>query len=220
MITIELNRLVKNDLLWDFEYDFYTDDISIKKQFQKLFQDYYFFDEIGFETIGRFKQRLMTRLNLKMPYYKQLYYTELKSRDIEFLLNKDYRETMRKVKDNSKTSRGTNENNGTNSSTTEGNNMNTSSNISDGVAKPSLKEGFVTSVSKDTNNANLSENSNVNGSFEGSETNHDNEEYELVGKGNIGVTSSAELLQKWREVLLNINEMIINECRDLFMLVY
>ena len=34
------------------------------------------------------------------------------------------------------------------------------------------------------------------------------------------VASSAELLQKWREVLINIDEMIIKDCHDLFMQVY
>ena len=43
---------------------------------------------------------------------------------------------------------------------------------------------------------------------------------ELISKGNIGITSSAELLKQWRQVLINIDEMIIEECRDLFMLLY
>ena len=46
------------------------------------------------------------------------------------------------------------------------------------------------------------------------------ETHTVTGKGNIGVTSSAELLEQWRNVLINIDKMIIDECRDLFMLVY
>ena len=42
----------------------------------------------------------------------------------------------------------------------------------------------------------------------------------LKSQGNIGVTSSAELLEKWREVLINLDEIIIEDCRDLFMQIY
>ena len=46
------------------------------------------------------------------------------------------------------------------------------------------------------------------------------ESHTIIGKGNIGTTSSAELLSKWREVLINIDRLIIDECKDLFMLIY
>ena len=46
------------------------------------------------------------------------------------------------------------------------------------------------------------------------------EKTDLLSQGNIGITSSAELLQKWREVLINIDEIIIEDCRDLFMKIY
>ena len=53
-----------------------------------------------------------------------------------------------------------------------------------------------------------------------STSNTGREETTLVSKGNIGVTSSAELLQKWREVLINIDELIFEDMQDLFMMVY
>ena len=59
----------------------------------------------------------------------------------------------------------------------------------------------------DTSNSNVS-------------TESEKESTTLVSRGNIGTTSSAELLQKWREVLINIDEMIIEDCRELFMLIY
>ena len=42
----------------------------------------------------------------------------------------------------------------------------------------------------------------------------------LLSQVNIWVTSSAELLQKWRDVLINIDEMIIKDCHGLLMHVY
>lgn len=220
MITIELNRLVKNKILWDFDYDFYTDDEEIKKNFQSKFEDYYFFDEIGYETIGRFKHRLKTLLNMKMPYYKQLYITELKSKDIEFLVNKDYKETINRVNKDTRESRGTGGTIGTNESMTNGTNNNKQSSIDSGISKVNLADGFLTHASQDTNNASYNERNSSENNYDNTEINNRNEEYVLIGKGNIGVTSSAALLQEWREVLINIDEMIIQECRMLFMQVY
>ena len=63
--TIELDSMVrdKNFNLFSFEYDFYTDDINIRKKFEQKFIDRYRFHEIGFETVARFKHYLKTTLN-------------------------------------------------------------------------------------------------------------------------------------------------------------
>ena len=42
----------------------------------------------------------------------------------------------------------------------------------------------------------------------------------LVSQGNIGITSSAELVQKWRDSVINLMQMLLESCRDLFMLVF
>ena len=43
--TIELYRLIedKHFNIFDFEYDFYSDDIEIRKNFEKKFEDYFYF---------------------------------------------------------------------------------------------------------------------------------------------------------------------------------
>ena len=92
--TLELNKLDRDEMfcIFDFDYDFYDD--LMKANFERKFIDHYYFYEIGFETIERFKHRLKTRLNEIYPYYSQLYNTELKSKNINFLLNKDLKETF------------------------------------------------------------------------------------------------------------------------------
>ena len=94
--TIDVYTLLKdnNFKVFNFDYDFYTDDPNIKQAFETKFIDRYMFNEIGFETVSRFKHYLKERLNSIAPYYKQLYETELKSKDIQFLLNKDLKETF------------------------------------------------------------------------------------------------------------------------------
>ena len=77
-------------------------------------------------------------------------------------------------------------------------------------------ERYASSANKDTNSTNYNDNSNSNSN----QNSQGNEKTELISQGNIGTTSSAELLEKWRNVLINIDEMIINDLQDLFMQVY
>ena len=204
--TIELDSMVrdKNFNLFSFEYDFYTDDINIRKKFEQKFIDRYRFHEIGFETVGRFKHYLKASLNEIAPYYRQLYESELRCNDIDFMLNKDYTETFIKNIDSLSKS--------TETQNSNYNDLTNESNINDGVSDVELTKGNLTSV---TGNENTST-SNGTGTSE----NTQNENYTLTGKGNIGITSSAELLQKWREVMINIDKMILDDLSDLFMSIY
>ena len=276
--TIDVYTLLKdnNFKVFNFDYDFYTDDPNIKQAFETKFIDRYMFNEIGFETVSRFKHYLKERLNSIAPYYKQLYETELKSKDIEFLLNKDLKETfireieLEKNATNDTTMSTTNDT--TSSSTENSNNSLTSntienndttgnetksdnlvsdfkeSNLDNGNADLSLNQGYLTNVNNkhdvttSTSNNTLNENkensltssmqdektsnlstklksTGVNNSIN-NENENQTETTTLISRGNIGVTSSAELLKQWREVLINIDNLIIEECRDLFMSIY
>ena len=201
--TIELDTLLRdtNFILFNFDYDFYTDNIEIKKKFEQKFIDRYRFNEIGFETVARFKHYLKTSLNEIAPYYKQLYESELRCNDIDFMLNKDYTETFIKNIDSLSKS--------TESQNSSYNDLTNESNINDGVSDVSLSQGNLTSVMGNENTAT----SNGTGTSE----NTQNENYTLTGKGNIGITSSAELLQKWREVMINIDQLMLDDLADLFM---
>lgn len=204
--TIELNTLLRdtNFILFNFDYDFYTDNVEIKKKFEQKFIDRYRFNEIGFETVARFKHFLKTSLNEIAPYYKQLYESELRCNDIDFMLNKDYTETFIKNIDSLSKS--------TETQNSNYNDLTNESNINDGVSDVELTKGNLTSVTGSENT------SNVNGT--GSSENKQKESYTLTGQGNIGITSSAELLQKWREVMINIDQMILDDLKDLFMSIY
>ena len=218
--------------MFNFEYPFYIDDEEAKTKFEEKFMLYYWNCEIGFETFARFQKALQARLTIKMPYYQQLYETELACQDINFLLNKDLRETFtREINTENETS-GTNNtkqtSNNESSLNQEGTTTNThkESSISDGVSTSSLVDGYLTGVSSDngSNSTSGTTNSTDNLTSEGTLSQSENgktvEKTDLLSQGNIGITSSAELLQKWREVLINIDEIIIEDCRDLFMKIY
>ena len=208
--TIELRALNNPPFfkLFDFEYDFYEE--SKKEQFEQKFIDYFYMREIEHETTEEFKHELRTKLNLIAPYYKQLYETELKSKNIEFLLNKDLKETfIREVEsDTESLSNFNNESSGKAKAETLSTTNDTPQNRIDDLDK------YISSASKDKNTSDTS--SSDNGSSISQNSNTAKEETTLISKGNIGTTSSAQLLRDWREVLINIDMMILEECEELF----
>ena len=208
--TIELRALNNPPFfkLFDFKYDFYEE--SKKEQFEQKFIDYFYMREIEHATAEEFKHELRTKLNLIAPYYKQLYETELKSKNIEFLLNKDLKETfIREVEsDTESLSNFNNESNGKAKVETLSTTNDTPQNRIDDLDK------YISSASKDKNTSDTS--SSDNGSSISQNSNTAREETTLISKGNIGTTSSAQLLRDWRDVLINIDMMISEECEELF----
>ena len=208
--TIELRALNNPPFfkLFDFKYDFYEE--SKKEQFEQKFIDYFYMREIEHATAEEFKHELRTKLNLIAPYYKQLYETELKSKNIEFLLNKDLKETfIREVEsDTESLSNFNNESSGKAKVETLSTTNDTPQNRIDDLDK------YISSASKDKNTSDTS--SSDNGSSISQNSNSAKEETTLISKGNIGTTSSAQLLRDWREVLINIDMMILEECEELF----
>lgn len=200
--TIEVRTLVNNPFTqpFNFDYDFYTDDLTMKKDFEQKFIDCYYFHEIGCETFERWQHMLKARLKLKMPFYKQLYESELESKKLNFMLNKDLRETfIREVNEESQSN-----------SQSMGTGTFKESSLNDGVAVVNLSEGNQTTENMNTSSGDVSS--------EG--TNKQQEKTELISQGNIGVTSTAQLLKEWREVMINLHQIIIEDCQDLFINIY
>ena len=213
--TIELRTVVNHtDIFNNLDFPFYTDDISLKEKFKKQFIEYYYYDEIGFSTIDKFVSRFHNLLHIKMDYYKQLYETELRSKDIDFMLNKDLEETYEKeVNSNAENTNTTNNTSNVNSKTTSENKTLTTPN-----QQYTLNNNYVDGINQNDVNNNSTGTSNIKS--ENISKGNGREVTKLVSKGNIGITSSAELLEKWRNVIININEQIINDCSILFMGVY
>lgn len=257
--TMTIAEMLNNTLtkhIFPTTYDFYLDDEQLKKAFEEKFIRHYYYREIGFESPFMFIQKLESHLILNMPYWKQLYQTELEARDINFLLNKDLTETFIREINSENQSSGTNNSsqNATNTSsvTQSGTSSTTSSStetgtndtihkesaINDGVSQASLNEGYLTGTSSDDSNHSTTSTNTTSGENEttGTSTSMDGvessgtttqsgnekmtEKTELVSQGNIGITSSAQLLKEWREVLINMDKIIIESCNDLFLKIY
>lgn len=209
--SLELRTLKEtpNYNLFDFDYELY--DNNLKPVFEEKFFEYFYFDEIGYPTVQRFKHMLKSKLHMIMPYYKQLYETELRGKEIDFLLNKDLTETFIRDLTSNATATSTVESNGSNSGINDGFQSNT----------PQSKlvqdiEHYMSSANRDKTSSNYNDNNSSNSAT----NNTGREETTLVSKGNIGITSSAELLEKWRKVIINIDELIFEDMQDLFMMVY
>ena len=238
--TMEIRQMIDNSLigLFTFDYDFYSDNPKDKEEFEKLFVQWYYFREIGFETPEHFKLKLQAKLNMIMPYYRQLALTEWdKVRTVEQMMtSKNLKETSTHEQsitgNNESSSNGQSNQSAKGSSTQHQSTTNTqngkSSNLSDGVSQASLQDGYLTSTSSvdDKGNQTLSgattDNTEVKSSQNTTGTNNQvlTESTTFTSVGDIGIQTPAYAITEWRKVLININQMIIEECNDLFMKLY
>ena len=189
--TIELYKLIESENfeLFDFDYNLY--DNSHKPIFEQFFKDYFYFNEIGTETIGRFKKMLQIKLNTCANYYKEYYKTCLEVEERDMMQTKEIIETMEREINGIVTSTGTN------------------TNIFSATPKQSIAnlEKYMTSANKDSA---TSESENIG-----------TEKTTFQSKGNLGVSSDGIIKEKWREVIVDINKKICeDELRELFMLLY
>lgn len=209
--TLELRKIVEssnNVKVFDFDYNLF--DNNLKPEFEKLFIDYFYFREIGQETIGRFKKELQTKLNTIYYYYKEYYKTVQQVEIEEFMVTKDATDTFTRTY----YSEGTNEG----QAMSEGNQIANSKNTDKVYDTPRNRVDILENV---LSGASIGEgNSDVaNKDKQESKTKTNNkitEETVLHSKGDLGVTSSGFLIDGWRNVITNIYQMIFDECEELF----
>ncbi len=234
--TMELNELLNDERIgvFTFDYAFYSSNPSDKQTFERTFTDTYYFYEIGFETPERFKKHLQARLDLIMPYYQQLAMTEWdKVRTNEQMMtSKNLTETTT----HEQTLTGTQSSNITETGESTGNNQSSStqnttidnkqSQLADGVTQASLTNGYLTGVDKsestgtgtDSLTSTQTQSNEQSGTSSNEQTIKDTTTF--TSKGDIGIQTPAYAITEWRKVIININQMIIDECKDLFMKIY
>ena len=220
--TIELRFLENEPIskIFDFDYTYYmkglvSDNIyeEKKKEFENKFLEFYYFDEIGYKTPNRFKQRLKNYLDRGFKIWNERYNTELEveKQKINFLLNKDLVEE--------RITSGNASGSATTSSSTTSNSNNTANNKNIVNDTPDTRfattENFATSITDDESNSQTANSSNEETTSTSNQNNNVTDKF--TSKGNIGITSSAELLEKWRDVIIDIDNEIIEEADKLFM---
>lgn len=189
--------------IFDFAYTKLDD--TTKKRLEIAILKHYYLREFAFESVGIMKLKLNDRLNLIMPRYERLY--AYQDEDIKPFINSYMEEN------------GTNE--GTNTNTTNAtsnvNNsndvINTQSDTPQGILDD-LKEGNYASyctVENNTGTTTSNDNSNVNGTS--------NSNYTRMQQGLSGMTQ-AEAFRNYFDNLISIDEQIVYEMSDLFLVIW
>lgn len=73
----DVEQVIKNSIPGIFDFDFPIFDESYRNVLETKILRHYYTREIGLETVGLWKLKLNTKLNEIMPYYNQLYKSEL-----------------------------------------------------------------------------------------------------------------------------------------------
>lgn len=226
--------------IFNFEYPIF--DESYRSVLETKILKHYYTREIGEETVGLWKLRLDTRMNEIMPFYNQLYKSEL----LEFnpMYDVDYTIEHKGKKDETK-----NDDEKLLSDTTRNDTFNSKQNTSSNVTATTDKTGYdlysdtpqgsLVNINNETylTNATKTSNNGTNISDETGEmigentgsgiTKLDNKktnstvinnlnEYLESVKGKRGGESFSEMLVKYRETFVNIDVLVINELKDLF----
>lgn len=190
--------------------------VPTRTQLNNKILNHYRYQEIGQETVGRWLFELKTALHEIMPYYNQLFYSA--DQDFNPIYNVDYKKTIMGSQNANSNTTSTGNDSTTNAEFTKSVNSRTpqdllnientdidSVNYADN-ADWGKASGTTTGTNTTTGNA------SSNGSTSSIETT----------KGNFGVVSAQDLIIKYRETIINIEQQIINDPRikELFMLIF
>lgn len=218
------------DKCWNkvFNFDFPIFDENYRQVLCRKILKHYYTREIAHETVGRWKLALNAKLNEIMPYYNQLYKSELLEfnpfYDVDLTRSREGSGTSNRTSNNTETNSGTSKNVSSDSSTSNTDTLNrfsdTPQNSMDtqGIAD-SVPLTTVTKVNEDNTTINVSTDTltrNDTKTGNGRENINNTDKYIETVKGKQGTENYSSLLKKFRETFLNIDMMIIDDCSDCF----
>lgn len=221
-----VDDIVQKALPKIFDFSFPIFDENYRNVLCKKIIKHFYTREIGCETVGLWKLWLNVKLNEVMPYYNQLYRSEL----IEFnpMYNIDVTTSHLGKGSNNKgrdfTSDNTYSGKSTNTTNTtlDSDNWNKTLDTPQGSVQNIMDDSYLTSAMRDTGN---SRGSTTNtGTSETTEKKTDTEteristtdEYIESVRGKNSGESYSKVLSDFRDTFLNIDMMVIEECNDLF----
>lgn len=213
-VTVELGAVVDSGVdIWNFDYPVPAETVSYngktakvpfnKQAFEQKILDHYRFRQIGQETVGRWLHYFRTRIREIMPYYVQLYEFEAKWFNVD-----DPLESYNLVE--------TFEQNSSGSSTQSTSGSSENSGLSKFSDTP---QGSVDNLDSYLTTATQTTGS-TSDSTESTGENTGNTSHTLTRRGNIGVQPLGGEVQNIRDAFINIDLMVINELKDLFIQVY
>lgn len=214
--------------IFDFPYDLF--DPAYKEVLETKFLRHFYTREIGFETVGLWKLKLRDKFEMKLPYYNQLWSSELEK--FNPLYDVDYHIVNTGDRFSNTESHSSGNGSNTQDSTVDVTNNHTGDNTTkysdtpqgglEGVVdtnwltNATQNEDHARDTSLQTNHASGSNDQ----SMQSSANVHDIDDYQKHVFGKMGGGSYSKMLREFRDTFLNIDEMFLNEMEDLFMLVY
>lgn len=215
-------------LIFDFDYPIF--DPSYKSVLETKIIEHFYFREIGLENYGKFKFFLARKMREIMPYYNQLYKSEL----ITFnpLYDVDINRKHNRDENETGTDNGTRHDTTTTTSTTDTQTTttgNTGTGFSDtpqGQIDNAKNLKYLTTYTNvdDTNTADSAITNDGKSTSDGTTTatriNKSTEDYYETVTGKQGSGSYSSMLLEFRETFMNIDMQVIDELSELFMNIY
>lgn len=214
----DVNTIIANSLASIFNFDFPIFDGAYRTVLETKILKHYYTREIAFESVGLWQLKLDTRLNEIMPYYNQLYRSEL----LEFNPFYDVDYTFEHEGERNDTGRATDELDSTTTNTGSANSTNWDkfSDTPQGAVTGIDNDTYLTNARKTTGNNSYTDTRTQADERENNTSFNSLDEYTNRVVGKMGTTSYSELLNKFRDTFLNIDMMIIEELSDLFFNLY
>lgn len=202
----DVNTIIQNAIPKIFDFNFPIFDESYRNVLCTKILKHYYTREIGLETYGLWKLKLDTKLNEIMPYYNKMY----ESVNLEYnpLYNVDMETTHSRTSgDDIKRDTITTGHIETDS---ENKFLDTPQGGLDGILDSDyLTNATLDSASEDTN-------ATANETVKSTTT----EEYTTRVTGKASGENYSRMIMEYRDALINVDMMIIEELRDLFFLLW
>ena len=179
------------DKFFNFPFEWYNDNGDGKNEFMTAFLQYYYNDYIGFETFGMWKQYFAAKMNKVMPYYKKLYAAIIKGDDPFNNVDVEYN-TDERYHDQATS----------NSSTT----TNTQSIQSDNPQVTVATNDYASSMDRGEGSTKTEGNGRA-----------DTEHEEIRSEKGIRGKTRAQLINEYKKQIVNINNELVELCKDLFL---
>ena len=207
----------------------FFDDAYRKVLCSKILKHYYL-REIGCETVGVWLLWLNERLEMIMPYYNKLYESELIKFNPMYDVDLTRKHNRENVQDDTGKRSTVNSRDTSVTNTVDTDSSNVSRDLYSDTPQGALtgveNETYLTNARKVTDNGNVNSSSNEKSGSdftenESSEKNiNSTEDYLETVQGKQGSGSYSDLLLKYRSTFLNIDQMVVEEFSDLFMLLW
>ena len=195
--TITIKKLMKNGFNFGLQ-DYPIFDENYRETLNNNILYYYYEDEIGFETPELFKIYLNRTMNRIMSYYNNLYLAQKNILDSGIFNNVNYKETSNRQLNSYANSTSNSKGKGLYQDTPQGQ-----------ISMTEFEDQhYATNLTLNNNESTDSSNGNSV------------DDYIRNVTGNNGNRYPVELLYEVRKNLINIDDLIINELKDLFMGIY